>query len=65
MRYVLAKEREQFELKAYRIYVTDSLRAYLDNEGNPRYADLIDRTPPDDRSPQDIIEHIKDGLRKL
>lgn len=65
MRYVLAKNQEKFEEKTYRIYVTDCVRAYLHNEGNPRYADMIDKTPLDDRSPDDIINHIKNGLRKL
>ena len=65
MRYVLAKNQEQFEEKAYRIYVTSRIRAYLQDWGNPSYADIIDKTPPDDRSPDDIINHIKNGLRKI
>ena len=65
MRYVLAKNHEKFEEKAYRIYVTDTLRALTGTENNPRYVEWIDTTPPETRTADEIINHIKDGLRKL
>ena len=63
MRYVLAKEKEAFETKAYRIYVSDSLWALIGNKENPHYTDLIDRTVVIDDDADDIINRIKDKLK--
>jgi hypothetical protein len=73
MRYVTARfEREQREL-AYRIYVTDALRSISENTAKfggggyikARYADLINPKPEDNRTQEEIIAKIREGLRSL
>jgi hypothetical protein len=67
VRYVLAKEREAFERKAYRIYISDSLRALIGNEENAHYTDIIDRTVVNkeevDKKAEAIKERIKNKLK--
>lgn len=63
---VSAENKEQ----AYRIYVTDMLRAILGWTGNKvevRYADIVNATPDreETRTPEEIIESIKDKLRAV
>ena len=73
MRYVLARfEIYQREL-AYRIYVTDALRVIGENTAKyggggyikARYADIINPTPEDNRTQEEIIAKIREGLRSL
>ena len=63
MRYVQGRIQKDFDEWAYRIYVTDSLKAigHLDK----RYYDLIDRTPVDTRTESEVIAHISDCLNRL
>ena len=65
MRYVLAKAHEKLDAQTYRIYVTDILANFTGatENGVPRYADMIDRTPVDTRSPEEIINNIKNKLK--
>lgn len=65
MRYVEAKAKNSLETKAYRIYITDSLRAIINNPSNQRYADLIKPQKVEKRSASEIIEHIKKGLEGI
>lgn len=59
--------------KAYRIYVTDALKAIADNTANynggstlsMRYADIISEEKPDERTEEEIINDIKGKLRKM
>lgn len=65
MRYVEAKARQALEDKAYRIYVTDSLRAIINNPSNMRYADAIKPQRVEKRTATEIINHIKNGLQGI
>lgn len=65
MRYVEAKVKQALEEKAYRIYVTDSLRAIINNPGNQRYADMIKPRKVETRTATEIIDHIKSGLQGI
>lgn len=69
--------RKQVE-KAYRIYVTDALKAIVSNTAGMvggkavtmtmRYADLIeDRQPQaeDTRTPDEVVDHIVNKINKL
>lgn len=62
MRYVLARIEENNRDEAYRIYVTDALKAI--GGFNKRYYDLINYEPPKEetRTPEEIIANIR---RKL
>ena len=73
MRYVMARyEKEQREL-AYRFYITDALRSISENTAKfggggyikARYADLINPKPEDNRTQEEIIAKIREGLRSL
>ena len=59
MRYVLARSEEVSRERAYRIYVTDALRALCGSKSD-RYADLF--KPEDKRTPQEIIKGISEKL---
>lgn len=61
MRYVMARFKQEDREHAYRIYVTDSLKAYLGIE--MRYANLWDKV--DERKPEEIILNIKNKLKEL
>lgn len=54
--------KKQEEL-VYKIYITDSIRAYLDID--VRFYDLISREPKEERSADEIINSLKDGLSNL
>lgn len=64
----MAKEKEAFESKAYRIYVSDSLYALIGNGNNPRYMDVIDRTVVDEKEIEEkkkaTINRIKNLIMK-
>lgn len=62
MRYAEAKAKQALEDKAYRIYVTDSLRAIINNPSNGRYVDMIKPQKVETRSAKEIIDHIANGL---
>lgn len=60
MRYVEARIDEKNREEAYRIYVTDSLKA-LGGFG-ARYADIFDTKPIETRTEAEIVDSIKDKL---
>lgn len=65
MRYVVERYKQERREMAYRIYVTDSMRALLGNEENRRFADLIaeiDSPPKPEKSADDIISGIRKKL---
>lgn len=73
MRYVMARyETDQREL-AYRIYVTDALRIISENTAKfsggdyvrARFADLLRPKPTDNRTHEEVVEHIRGCLRDL
>lgn len=66
MGYCLARYEQEQERKAYRIYVTDALRVIGENTARyagggyiaERFADVLDRKPPDRRSLEEITAEI-------
>ncbi len=75
MRYVISKIAEHNQAVTYRFYVTDALKVIVENVHKigggsilkVRYSDLITHKEEkdDDRTAEDIITHIKTGLKKL
>lgn len=73
MRYVTAKANEYALERAYRIYSTDSLKMISENSSkyaggsfpSVRYADLIKKPVNETRTGEEIIEGIKDKLKKM
>lgn len=73
MRYVAAKVQERSLEKAYRIYSTDSLKMISENTSkyaggtfpSIRYADIIKKPVPETRTGEEIINGIKDKLKKM
>ncbi len=67
MRYVMAKIKEDDEAMAYRIYVTDHLRALSQGFGvqSERYYTVIHPKPVDNRTSEDIISHMKHKLKSI
>lgn len=61
MRYAQARYEKNTRDWAYRVYVTDSLKVI--GGLNIRYADLF--RPEENRTAEEIIGNIKDGLNKL
>lgn len=55
------------EEKAYKIYLTDVLRAQLRTDSIPRYADLISSVDHSekDADPEEIKDRIKNGINAL
>lgn len=57
---------------AYQVYVTDALKAIVENTAGTgkaqtlsmRFADIISDEKPEERTEEDIINSIKDKLRK-
>jgi len=60
LRYVEARINEKNREEAYRIYVTDGLKA-LGGFG-ARYADIFDERPVETRTEAEVISGIKDKL---
>ena len=62
MRYACAKSEYAQKEEAYKVYVTDSLKAIIG--ANNRYLDWIDRKPVDDRTGAEIAAGVikKAGL---
>lgn len=54
---------------SYRIYMSDAIKAIYNSLGGgveDRYYDFISKsTKVETRTPEEIIEHIRSGLRKL
>ena len=63
MRYALARWSIYQREEVYRIYVTDSLKAF--GKFERRYVDLFEPEVQDDRTADEIINHIKSGLQNL
>lgn len=61
MRYALARWRLYQREEAYRIYVTDSLKAF--GKFEVRYIDYF--KPEEKRTAEDIIGHIRAGLEEI
>ena len=60
--------------KIYRIYVTDALKAMVENTSRfaggtvikTRYCDLVDRTPKKEtESAEQIVDRIRNGLKSI
>lgn len=63
MRYVMGRvEKEEHDM-IYRIYITDSLKAI--SGLNVRYYDLIDNSPVETRTADEIKDHIKNKVNNL
>lgn len=56
MRYTVARYNENQREVAYRIYVTDSLKALTGSSA--RYADFLENKPVDNRSGKEIADDI-------
>ena len=63
MRYVSARLEQNLREDAYRIYVTDALKAL--GGFDTRYFDLIEMKPTieETRTPEEIIERIRSKLK--
>ena len=60
MRYVMARAEEMQREQAYRIYVTDALKAGLLGRNAQRYVDIF--KPEEKRTAGEIIKGIRDKL---
>lgn len=71
LKYVQARLREKIEEINYRVYMTDSVKAIFKALGGHmpiRYFDMISEAKEEkeeDRSPEEIVENIRDKLNKL
>ena len=74
MNYCLARYADEQKRKAYNVYVTDALKVISENTAkfagfagggymNVRFIDIIEPKPEETRTPDEIINHIKDKLR--
>lgn len=63
MRYVESQCIREFKDSAYRIYITDALK--LLGRLNVRYYDMVDLTPKDTRTSEEVVGHISYMLDKL
>lgn len=63
MRYVISRCEAEERDETYRFYVSEALRivGHLDKS----YRDLLDQSKVPKRSPDDIINGVKEKLRKL
>ena len=65
--------KKQMQEKAYRIYVTDALKAITENTAKyaggsyikARYFDLEDQRPEETRTPDEIIGKMKDKITRI
>lgn len=59
--------------KAYRVYVTNALKAIAENTARyvgggyikARYADLIEPNPEETRTPEQIVDRMKEKIAKV
>lgn len=74
MRYVVARYNEYVRETTYRICVSDSLRIISENSAmsvggkyfTARYYDLVKpKKQEEERTAEDVINHIKQGLERL
>lgn len=73
MRYVMAKAQQMSKDKAYRIYVTDGVKIITENTARffggrhfeTRFIDVIEPKPEETRTADEIIENIRDKIKKL
>lgn len=73
MGYCYAKYNDRALDKAYRIYVTDSLKAIAENTSKyaggsymrVRFAEILNPKPEETRTPEDIISGIKEKLAEI
>lgn len=73
MRYVMARYESERRDMAYRIYITDALRIISENTAKlggggyikARFLDIIDPTPADERTHDEVVDHIRGCLREL
>lgn len=73
MRYVIARYNKHQRELAYRFYITDALRSISENSAKygggsyvrARFSDIIYPSPVDDRTSEEVIDHIRGGLSKL
>lgn len=71
VRYAIAKAWAKSEETVFRTYVTDTLQTISKNTARyvsgdyirARYYDIIHPTPEETRTADEIIAHIKEGLR--
>ena len=65
--------KKQMQEKAYRIYVTDALKAITENTAKhaggsyikARYLDLENQSPEETRTPDEIIWKMKDKIARI
>lgn len=65
--------KKQMQEKAYRIYVTDALKAITENTAKyaggsyikARYLNLEDQRPKETRTPDEIIGKMKDKIARI
>ena len=63
MRYVESRISLWDREETYRVYVTDALRAF--GKLNARYYDFVKDTPVETRTGKEVINSIKEKLKKL
>lgn len=64
MRYVESECIHEWKDSTYRFYVTDALKA-IGRLNGQRYYDIVDLTPPDTRTSEEVVGHISNMLDKL
>ena len=65
--------KKQYQEKAYRVYVTDALKAITENTAKyaggsyikARYLDLEDQKPEETRTPDEIISKMKMKIARI
>ena len=73
MRYVTAKARQESKNRAYRIYVTDGIKIITENTARyfggrhfeARFIDVIEPPPEETRTSDEIVENIREKIKKL
>ena len=71
--YCIASFQREQEETAYKVYISDTLKLIAENTAkvsqgnyiNVRYYDLINPKPVDNRTEEEIIDHIKNKLNQL
>lgn len=63
MRYALARAHYEDRDEAYRVYISESLRAITGAKKS--YQDLLDNGVDETRTSEEIVSHISDKLTQL